>query len=314
MGLPSCFWQLPLAAADRHKTCFQWKGQLYQFTRLPFGLKTAGGVFCRAISRALSSADFDLLSTFIYLDDICIMSKDFNTFVRALEKVFIGLKRFNLRLSAKKCKFLTKTIEFLGRKISEDKMEPTAANLEGIFAMEPPKSKLQLQSLIGSLGWLRGFIGTKMGKRVATESFSHHMVEINKCNRHKKFTWTREADLAFAKIKQKLNEAPFISFFDPTLPIVLATDASDYALGAILMQMAGINDFRVIGCISKTFNESELKWSCTEKEAFAIRYAVEKWTYYLAKTHFTIMTDHRALTFIDRTDFKNPKVNRLRLC
>ena len=164
LDLKKGYWQLPLAVGDRHKTCFQWKGQLYQFTRLPFGLKTAGSIFCRAISRALSSADFDLLSTFIYLDDICIMAKDFNTFVRALEKVFIGLKKFNLRLSPKKCKFLTKTIEFLGRQISEDKMEPTAANLEGIFAMEPPNSKAQLQSLIGSLGWLRGFIGTKMGK------------------------------------------------------------------------------------------------------------------------------------------------------
>ena len=99
------------------------------------------------------------------------MAKEFNTFIVALEKVFKGLKKFNLRLSPKKCKFLTKTIEFLGRQISENKMEPTPSNLEGIFAMEPPKSKAQLQSLIGSLGWLRGFIGTKMGKRVATESF-----------------------------------------------------------------------------------------------------------------------------------------------
>ena len=76
------------------------------------------------------------------------------------------------------------------------------------------------------------------------------------------------------------------------------------------MQRAGPDDYRVIGCVSRTFTRTEMSWSPTEKEAWAIRWAVEKFAYFLTATAFTIMTDHRALVYIDRTEFKNYKVSR----
>ena len=310
LDLKKGYWQIPLEESDRHKTCFQWGNKTYQFTRLPFGLKTAGSIFCRAIAKALNSADFDEDHTHVYLDDISVMAPKFDEFLAAMEKVFIGLQKFNLRLAPKKCKLLAPSIKYLGRKISSDRIEPDQEYIAGIWAMKPPKTKRQLQSLIGQLVWLRTFIGAKMGNRVALESFSHHMAPIHECNREKKFQWTEAADKAFDKIKKKLTMKPFLSFYEPGLPIVLSTDASDYAAGAVLMQRASHDDYRVVGMISKTFNKTEQRWSCTEKEAYAIKWAVEKFDYFLARQHFTVMSDHRALLYIDKTDFKNQKVSR----
>ena len=310
MDLKKGYWQLVIRVEDRYKTCFQYESKLYQFCRLPFGLRTAGGLFCRAIGTALDTVDFDKSSTLVYLDDITTLNADFDTFMAATRKVLEALKKFNLKLSAKKCAFLTPEAKFLGRVLNSKGMRPDPENVSGILKMVAPKTRKELQSLIGSLNWVRQFIGEKMGKRVSIESFSHRMFPINACNRDGKFLWTKEADLALKQIKEKLTEAPFISFYCPTLPLVLFTDASKYAAGAVLMQRAGEDDYRVIGAISKTFTRTELNWSCTEKEAYAIKWAVEKFAYYLASEPFTVMSDHRALTFIDRTEFKNLKVAR----
>ena len=310
MDLKKGYWQLVIREEDRHKTCFQWSGRLYQFCRLPFGLKTAGGLFCRAIGTALNTVDFDRSSTLVYLDDITVLNSDFEKFLAATRKVFEALSKFGLKLGAEKCSFLNKTAKFLGRVLDEKGMRPDPANLSGIMKMRAPTTRKQLQSLIGSLNWLRQFCGEKMYRRVSVESFSHYMYPINACNREGKFLWSNAADLALQKIKEKLTEAPFISFFCPTLPLVLTTDASQYAAGAVLMQKASDDDYRVIGTASRTFTRTEMNWSATEKEAYAIKWGVEKFDYYLASTPFTIMTDHRALTFIDKTVFRNQKVAR----
>ena len=91
MDLKKGYWQLVLHAEDRHKTCFQWGNKLYQFCRLPFGLRTAGGLFCKAISEALSSVEFDKSSTLVYLDEITVLNSDFNAYLAAIRKVFEAL-------------------------------------------------------------------------------------------------------------------------------------------------------------------------------------------------------------------------------
>ena len=158
--------QIPLDQADRHKTAFQWRGQMYQYCKLPFGLRTAGSIFSRAIHEALAKADFDEEHTYCYLDDISAMAPTLPVFIRALEKVFIALKTYGLRVNPAKCSFLEPKIKFLGRVISENRIEPDPTYLEGVQKMKIPRTKKQHQSLVGCLNWLRNFIGGKMGQRI----------------------------------------------------------------------------------------------------------------------------------------------------
>ena len=201
MDLKKRYWQLVLHPDDRHKTCFQWEGKLHQFCRLPFGLRTAGGLFCKAISNALCSVDFDGSSTLVYLDDITVLNANFEKYLDAIHKVFEGLSKFNLKFSAKKCSFLMKSAKFLGRVLDENGMRPNANYLDDIKKMVAPRTRTEFRKLIGNLNWIRQFVVSKMGSRVKVESFSHLMYPINACNRDGKYLWTEEADLALAKIK-----------------------------------------------------------------------------------------------------------------
>ena len=53
MDVKAGYWQLRIRESDRHKTAFQYGNRCFQFKRLPFGLKSSGDLFCRAISTAL---------------------------------------------------------------------------------------------------------------------------------------------------------------------------------------------------------------------------------------------------------------------
>ena len=98
------------------------------------------------------------------------------------------------------------------------------------------------------------------------------------------FHWTIEADNTLKKLKTRMSSCPFISYSDPSLPYVLVTDASDVALGAILMQKKGSN-YRVIATVSKCFSATERRWSATERECYAVLYSCRKLEYFLGGVH-----------------------------
>lgn len=110
------------------------------------------------------------------------------------------------------------------------------------------------------------------------------------------FEWTDSADCNFKALKELLSRSPVLALFDPSLPIIVSTDASDYGLGGVLTQMHPEKVERTIAFASRTLTAPERKYSTVEKEALACVWAVEKWRPYLWGQHFTLRTDHRALT------------------
>ena len=309
IDLQSGYWQLTIRDTDRHKTAFTWRGQTYQFVRLPFGYTAAGNAFSRAVWEALLSVNFDQQHVKSYIDDICILGKDIDSFVANHIQVFDALKKFNLRLKARKCHFLKEEIPFLGCLLSAQGRRPMPEYVEGIMKIQAPTNSKELKQIQGRLTWINGFIGTRMGERVKKTSFSHLIDPILNVSRHAPFKWTEEANKALETIKERMTKPPFISFSDPNLPYILITDASDTALGGVLCQKKG-EEYRIIGTVSKCFNPTERKWSTTEREAYAIVYCVKKFSYFLTRNHFTVFTDHKSLTFMDRKTFNNAKISR----
>ena len=310
LDLRKGYWQIPLAKSHRFKTAFQWNGSMYQFAKLPFGLRTAGAIFGRAVNRAMNDAEVSSENVLVYLDDISIAAENFADFLDGHRRVFNGLRKYGLRVSPEKCNFFKKSIKFLGRVLDSTGMHPDPQYTQDIVNMEPPRNRAELRSLIGMLSWNRQFIGTKMGRRVAVSSFSHKMAPIFQCARAEKFLWSEEAQKAFNSLKKMLQEAPFISYFDPTKELTLTTDASVHACGGVLMQKYADDDYRVIAVISKTFTAAEARWSTTEREAYAIFWAVKRLNYFLAGNPFVVFTDHRSLVHMDKTVFSNTKVAR----
>ena len=115
--------------------------------------------------------------------------------------------------------------------------------------------------------------------------------------KEKKLTWTSECSLAFEKLKVELVNHPTTHLPDLNHPFILGSDVSDKGTGAVLMQDVG-GQRRVVDFMSRTFSDTEKRYSTIEREATAILWAFDKWHYYLLGRQFAIETDHKPLQWL----------------
>ena len=310
LDLRNSYWQIVIDERDRHKTAFTWKGRCYQYTRLAFGLTSAGQIFSRCIADALhTTTSRQNISS--YIDDNLVHAKTFTEHINALQQLFKALREFGLKLNPEKCTFIAPEAKFLGRIIDHKGFRADPEYTKAITEMSPPTTRKELQSFIGRLVWIRQFLETNVDEHLRTTSFSKLMAPIHELNRStKSFSWTEKANTAFEKIKKRLASPPIISFPDFAQPFTLTTDASDVACGAILMQETKGGQKRIVAVASRTFSITEQNWSTTEREAYAIKWGIAKFDYFLRNRPFVIFTDHRSLTYLDQREFNNAKIRR----
>jgi len=110
----------------------------------------------------------------------------------------------------------------------------------------------------------------------------------------KQFVWSETAQQAFDEVKLAMTRTPVLGLPDFTQPFTLETDACNDGIGAVLMQQG-----RPISYLSKDFGDKHRSLSIYEKELLALIMAVEKWRPYLQRQEFTILTDHKSLSFLN---------------
>ncbi|KAG5894282.1 hypothetical protein JTB14_007427 [Gonioctena quinquepunctata] len=86
-------------------------------------------------------------------------------------------------------------------------------------------------------------------------------------------------------------------------PIVM-TDASGYGIGAVLTQNHPDVGERVVSYLSRSLTKQERKFSTTERECLAVIWSIEKLRPYIEGTHFTVVTDHWSLCWLN--NLKDP--------
>ncbi|KAG1535370.1 hypothetical protein G6F49_013187 [Rhizopus delemar] len=109
--------------------------------------------------------------------------------------------------------------------------------------------------------------------------------------------WTSEQESAFEKIKALLSSAPLLHHPDLEQPFYVATDASNYSIGAVLYQVIK-NETRYIGFMARSLSTSEKNYSTTKRELLAVIFALKKFHPFLWGNPFTLYTDHKALTYL----------------
>ena len=110
--------------------------------------------------------------------------------------------------------------------------------------------------------------------------------------------WTKQCQEAFLKLKRILQSAPLLAHYDPKKPVRLAVDASSFGLGAVLSHISEDGEEKPIVFAPRTLSQSEQNYSMIEKEALAIIFSVKKFHQYLFGRRFTLLTDHKPLTYI----------------
>ena len=119
--------------------------------------------------------------------------------------------------------------------------------------------------------------------------------------------WTPEGEAAFIHVRQLIADSPTLYFLDNIAPIFLMTDASDCGIGGYLYQVVE-EEKQLVALVSKSLTITQLAWSVIQKEAYAIFFCCTHLDNLLRDRKFTILTDHKNLTFIKQAS--NPMIVR----
>lgn len=222
---------IKIAEKDRYKTAFITNKGLYQWTRMPFGLKNSPAVFQRYMEIVISKC-----SAFakVYFDDILIFSYTKEEHLKHLEATLKELERFNVKLKKQKCIFMTETFFFCGYVISNGSIRRDKSFFDAIDRIQCPSSIKDLYKFMGLANYGRNFV----------QNFAQIEKPLNQ--RRKKdvqYIWEPMHQECFDKLKDILKSAPTLYLFDRRLPTILYTDASNYTIGAVLVQMRSQDPF-----------------------------------------------------------------------
>lgn len=297
IDLKSAYYQIPLDEESKEKTAFVIPGRgLFQFTRMPQGLNTSAATWQRFIDRVIGP---ELSSNvFVYIDDIVIVSKDFDQHMKILVQVFDKLMEAGLTINFKKCHFCLRELKYLGYIVNSDGLLVNPEKVSAITEFPRPSSPTAIKRFVGLASWYRRFV----------PNFSVIMDPLHKLTaKNKPFIWTDECEESFQEIKRRLTSAPVLTCPDFDREFIVHCDASGVGLGAILAQQFEDGE-KVIAYASRSLSKPERNYSATELECLCVLWAIEKFRCYVDGYHFTVVTDHSSLKWLD--NMKDP-VGRL---
>lgn len=301
LDLASGFHQIEMEESDKCKTAFCTPKGHFEFNRMSFGLKNAPATFQRMMNNVLTG--LDPVQCFVYLDDIVVYASSLKDHEIKLRNIFERLRQNNLKIQPDKCEFLRKEVCYLGHVITENGVKPNPDKIKVIEKFPRPTNQKEIKGFLGLVGYYRKFI----------ENFSKISKPLTGLLRKDyKFEWNFEQEDAFNVLRNKLISTPILQYPDFSKEFIVTTDASKYAIGAILSQGELGKDLP-IAFASRTLNRAESNYNTTELELLAIIWAVGHFRPYIYGRKFVIVTDHRPLTWLFNCKDPSSKLVRWRL-
>ncbi|KAH9670137.1 Endonuclease [Citrus sinensis] len=270
LDLQSGYYQVRIAKGDEPKTTCVTRYGSFEFLVMSFGLTNAPVTFCTLMNKVLQP----FLDRFVvvYLDDIVVYSTTLEEHAQHLRQVLQVLRNNELYLKLEKCSFAQREVEFLGHKIADGKLMMEDTKVKAILEWKPPANVPKLRSFLGLVNYYRRFIKGYSAKAAP-------LTELLKKNRT--WHWSKECQRAFGELKKAIFEQPILALPDHTKPFEVQTDASDFAIGGVLMQ-----ECHPIAFESRKLNDTERRYTVQEKEMTAIVHCLRVWRHYLLGSHF----------------------------
>eukprot|EP01135_Chromosphaera_perkinsii_P011529 Nk52_evm28s2426 gene=Nk52_evmTU28s2426 len=279
------YWSVPMHPdSTKYTGIVTSDGRIYTAKRMMEGFANAPGHYQSEMRKLFA----DLPYVNVYIDDIIIASASVDEHRTHLRTVFERLDNARLTISLHKCQFGYDKLRYLGYLISSDGVKMDPQKQEIFKNLASPTNVKDVRRVLGITGFYRKFIPT-----YAQDTIS--LTNLLKGG-GQKFYWSPECERDFRKLINKLSQTLTLYTADPEKRFYVFGDASDEALGVALMQKVD-GQFVPIEFASRKFSESELHYTTTEKELIAIVYATAKWRHWLHLNNFTVLTDHKALTY-----------------
>ena len=301
IDLTKGYWQIAMEEADKPKTAFTTPQGCFQWTVMPFGLKTAGAVFTRMMRALLNPLDMKLeIDNFI--DDILVATVTMDRHLECLEALFARLEEVHLSARPSKCYLGFRQLEYLGFTVGYGELQTEPRKMEKIRDAPRPTTKKQVRGFLGLAGFYRRFVPH-------FANIALPLTEATKSSQPNEVVWNDDRARAFNELKERLTSPPICVLPDTSKDFVLRTDASGYGLGALLLQDHG-DGLKMVECASKKLLPAEQNYSTIERECLAIVWAIKRFHPYLYGREFVLQCDHQPLEYLNSVTPANSRLTK----
>ena len=362
------FYQFLLSSNSRHKSAFilpsAMGGTLFQWRVAPYGLTRNPAGYSRGMQFALKGLhrrkDLDYGrgegGATSWIDDICMRATTFGAFVDLFERVLSRMAVSGMSLKGAKCELLLPEVNVLGFVATPHGLQLQKPKIDEIMGRGIPSNPKEAGTFLGAIAFLR-----RMIPRVSLLTAPM----IDACKRHKARSSSRsrlksgkfspdafnedeqdDVNQSWQATVDHLDDAAVVvapEFDDPNAEFVLCTDASDFAVGGVLMQWQHKEfpgppppsdddqeelktaskdpldshwrrrlgwELRIIGFYWKTLIDAQKNYAAFDKEAGAILLCIRHWAELITYHPTTVYTDSAVATSMLTKHIAPPRLQR----
>jgi hypothetical protein len=309
IDLSSYYHQIELEEGSRFLTGFVTEDGVFEYQRVPMGLKNA---CAHAQSQLQGAIDADpILSKYglrNYFDDLPLAAKSEDEFIEQMEAVLKLGETFNLKFNLEKSIFGMDSITHVGFIVRAEGIEVDPQRIESLKDVQVPKSIKGVQSVLGVWNYIRAFIPNFSTRALPITNLVGKGASRAK---HKTFLWTTECQAAFDDLKAATLDTKLLVNINYELPIFIRCDSSQFGAGAVLFQFDVQGRERPIAYASRKYTLAERNYCTFQQEAAAVVWSLEKFANFHQGYHVTVQSDHKNLSWIKKSAM--PQLTRWRL-
>ncbi|GFO31292.1 Pol polyprotein [Plakobranchus ocellatus] len=217
LDLTQAYHQLPMDEDSKQYVTINTHVGLFRYNRMPYGIASGPAIFQKKMKEILSG----IKGVQVFIDDIRLTGSSDEEHLHRLDEVLQRLEENGVKLSKEKCQFMQEEIDYLGHKIDAEGLHPQEHKIKAMKEVSRPENVKELRSFLGGVQYYGKFL----------PNLSATLQPLNELlKKDQEWKWIDECEKSFQKVKIILSSKTVLTHYDPSLPLVLATDASTKGL------------------------------------------------------------------------------------